>query len=210
MDGNFGINPQFAFAKDFSQGLAFVKDEINSNKWMCINTSGAVQFEIAAEYVFGYKNDIARIIRNDSTFYINKYASNGIYLPYSFPKIQRDKQIPFLFPEGGKFGYKLENDSVVIPPIFERAGEFANRIAPVFFKFKESDLPDSNCYNAFIDIFGNVLIKVELKYDDKGHLESGFFYSPEKWVNSVCRYYSTNDPKTREVKYIRSDGKVIW
>lgn len=209
-DGYLIIKPQFAFAKDFSEGLAFVKNEINSNKWLCINTSSAVQFEITAEYVFEYKNNIARIIRNDSSFYINKYASYGIYLPYPFPKIQRDKQIPFLFYEGNKVGYILENDSIVIPPIFERAGEFADRIAPVFLKFKESDLPDSNCYNAFIDIFGNILIKAELKYDDHGYLESGYFYSPEKWVNGVCRYYTSNDPATMEVKYIRSDGKIIW
>lgn len=209
-EGYISIKPQYAFAKNFSEGLAFVKNNINSNKWLCINTAEQVQFEITADFVFEYQNNIARILRNDSTFFIDRSAGYGFKLPYPRQDVHVDKHIPILFAENGKYGYKLVDGSIVIPAKFERAGEFADRIAPVFLKFIESDLPDSNCYNAFIDIFGNFIIKAELKYDDKGFLESGYFYSPERWLNGVCRYYTSNDPLTRVEKYIRSDGKVIW
>ncbi|HAX49016.1 MAG TPA: hypothetical protein DCX92_08530, partial [Bacteroidetes bacterium] len=116
--------------------------------------------------------------------------------------------IPFY--DNMKWGYRLGPDVVVLPAIYERAGEFSEGLAQVFIMFNESDLPTDNCYNAFINLKGDVIIKAELKYDDKGFLESGYFFSPGKWQNGVCRYYTSNDPSTRVEKYIRSDGKIIW
>lgn len=207
--GYLSIKPQYAFAKDFSGGLAFVKSDNNSNLWDCINTLGVTQFQINAKYVYDFNNGQAKIINeNDSIYFINK---SGTLEQFITPPIDLDAKktlIPFY--ENIKWGYRLGPDVVVLPAIYEMAGEFSEGLAPVFIKFKESDLPEDNCYNAFINEKGDVIIKAELKYDDKGFLESGYFYSPGQWQNGVCRYYTSNDPLTRVEKYIRIDGQVIW
>ncbi len=207
--GYLSIKPEFAFARDFSEGLTFVKNDNNSPNWLCINTSGLIQFEIEAEYAFDFNYGLSKMInKNDSTFFIYIIGNK---CPFKAPPIDfnaKKTMIPFF--DNIKWGYKLGPEIIVLPAIYERAGEFSEGLAPVFIKFKESDLSEDNCYNAFINNKGNVIIKTELKYDDKGHLETGYFYSPEKWVNGVCRFYTSNDQATREVKYIRSDGKIIW
>ena len=207
--GYLSIKPQYAFAKDFSGGLAFVKSDNNSNLWNCISTTGTTQFQINAKFVYNFNNGQAKIINeNDSIYFINE---SGIPEQFITPQIDLDAKktlIPFY--ENMKWGYRLGPDVVVLPAIYEMAGEFSEGLAPVFIKFKESDLPEDNCYNAFINEKGDVIIKAELKYDDKGFLESGYFYSPGQWQNGVCRYYTSNDPLTRVEKYIRIDGQVIW
>ncbi|HRE10326.1 MAG TPA: WG repeat-containing protein [Ignavibacteria bacterium] len=207
--GYLSIKPQYAFAKDFNEGLAFVKSDNNSNVWDCINTSGVNQFQINAKYVYDFNNGQAKIINeNDNIFFINK---SGTPEQFITPPIDLDAKktlIPFY--DNMKWGYRLGPDVVVLPAIYERAGEFSEGLAQVFIMFNESDLPTDNCYNAFINLKGDVIIKAELKYDDKGFLESGYFFSPGKWQNGVCRYYTSNDPSTRVEKYIRSDGKIIW
>ncbi|HAX47560.1 MAG TPA: hypothetical protein DCX92_01100, partial [Bacteroidetes bacterium] len=71
--GYLSIKPQYAFAKDFNEGLAFVKSDNNSNVWDCINTSGVNQFQINAKYVYDFNNGQAKIINeNDNIFFINK------------------------------------------------------------------------------------------------------------------------------------------
>jgi hypothetical protein len=207
--GYLSIKPQYAFAKDYNEGLAFVKSDNNSNIWDCINTSGVTQFQIIANYIYDFKNGQARIINeNDSIYFINKSGTPEQFITPPIDFHAKKTLVPFY--EHAKWGYKLGPEVVVLPAIYERAGEFSEGIAPVFIMFNPSDLPTDNCYNAFINEKGDVLIKAELKYDDKGFLESGYFYSPDKWVNGVCRYYTSNDPLTRIEKYIRSDGKVIW
>ncbi|MEO8515085.1 MAG: WG repeat-containing protein [Ignavibacteria bacterium] len=208
-EGNITIKPQFAFARDFSEGRAFVKIVNNSSVWLCINTSNLVQFEIEAEYAFDFINGQAKMInKNDSTFFIDTLGNRCTFKAPPIDFNAKKTLIPFF--DNLKWGYKLGPEVIVLPAIYEVAGEFSENLAPVFIKFNESDLPEDNCYNAFIDKQGNVLIKAELKYDDRGHLESGYFYSPGNWVNGVCRYYTSNDPNTKEVKYNRSDGKIIW
>lgn len=181
----------------------------NSPKWLCINTASIVQFEIEAIYAFDYNFRLAKMINiNDSIFFIDTI---GNICTFKVPPIDFDAKktmIPFF--DNIKWGYKLGPEVITLPAIYEMTGEFSENLAPVFIKFNESDLPEDNCYNTFIDNQGNVLIKAELKYDDRGHLEPGYFYAPGKWVNGVCRYYSTNDPTTRVEKYIRSDGKIVW
>lgn len=208
-EGYLSIKPQFVFAKDFSGGLAFVKSDNNSNLWDCINTSGVTQFQINAKYVYDFNIGQAKIINeNDSINFIDK---SGNPAPFKTPPIDFNaKKILIPFYEYSKWGYKLGIENIVLPAIYERAGEFSEGLASVFIIFSSSDLPADNCYNAFINEKGDVIIKAELKHDDKGYLESGYFYSPGKWQNGVCRYYSSNDPLTRAEKYIRSDGKVIW
>lgn len=208
-EGYLSIKPQFAFAKDFSEGLAFVKLDNSSNLWECINTSNVTQFRINAKYVYDFNNDQAKIINeNDSINFIDK---SGNPAPYKTPPIDFNaKKILVPFYEYNKWGYKLGPENIVLPAIYERAGEFSEGLAPVFIIFSPSDLPADNCYNAFINEKGDAIIRAELKYDDKGYLESGYFYSPGKWQNGVCRYYTSNDPLTRVEKYIRIDGKLIW
>ena len=207
--GYLSIKPQFAFAKDFSEGLAFVKIDNNSNKWDCISTTGVTQFQINVMYVYDFNNGQAKIINvNDSIYFINKSGIPEQFITSPIDLDAKKTLIPFY--ENMKWGYRLGPDVVVLPAIYEMAGEFSEGLAPVFILFSPSDLPSGNCYNAFINVKGDVIIKAELKYDDKGFLESGYFYSPEKWKNGVCRYYTSNDPLTRVEKYIRSDGKVIW
>ena len=208
-EGYLSIKPQFAFAKDFSEGLAFVKSDNKLNLWDCINTSGVTQFRINAKYVYDFNNDQAKIINeNDSINFIDK---SGNPAPYKAPPIDfNSKKILIPFYEYDKWGYKLGPEIVVLYAIYERAGEFSEGLAPVFIIFSGSDLPADNRYNAFINEKGEVIIRSELKYDDKGYLESGYFFSPGKWQNGVCKFYSSNDPLTRVEKYIRSDGKIIW
>jgi len=208
--GYLSIKPQFAFAKEFSEGLAFVKSDNNSNSWDCINTSGIKLFQITAKFIYNYDDGFANFIGiNDSDFHVSYTAV--IYEGKYNRNISDDnynRLIPYI--QNDIWGYKNGFNDIVIAPVYDRAGEFSEGLAPVFIKFNESDLPQGNCYNAFINEKGDVKIKAELKYDDNGYLESGYFYSPDKWVNGVCRYYTSNDPLTRAEKYIRSDGKVIW
>jgi len=207
-EGVLKIKPLYAFAREFNSGRAFVKSDINSDIWLCLSTTGKTEFELLAKYVYDYKHDQAKVLSlDDSVYYIDLYGKSIepvlITAPGSYVSL-----FPFL--ENGKYGYKGKADELVLPAIYEKAGEFSDGLAPVFIKFNESDLPSDNCYNAFINEKGAVILKAELKYDDKGFLESGYFYSPERWKNGVCRYYTSNDPLTRVEKYIRSDGKVIW
>lgn len=207
--GYLSIKPQYAFAKDFSEGLAFVKSDNNLNLWDCINTSGVTQFQINAKYVYDFNNGQAKIINeNDSTYFIDRSGDASQFK--TPPIVFNAKKILIPFYEYNKWGYKLGPENIVLPAIYERAGEFSEELAPVFIIFSGSDLPADNCFNAFINEKGDVTIRAELKYDDKGYLESGYFYSPGKWQNGVCRYYTSNDPLTRAEKYIRSDGKIIW
>ncbi len=209
-DGKIVIEPKYDYAKDFSEGLAFVKSDNNSNNWDCINTSGVELFQITAKYIYNYDDGFANFTGiNDSDFHSSHTAViyHGKY-NRSVPDYNYNRLIPFA--KNDKWGYKEGFNDTVIAALYERAGEFSERFAPVFMKFNEYDRADENSYNAFINTNGDIIIKAELKYDDKGYLESGYFYSPEKWVNNVCRYYTSNDPKTRVMKYIRSDGKIIW
>jgi len=208
-EGYLSIKPQYAFAKDFSEGLAFVKSDNNSNLWDCINTSAVTQFQINAKYVYDFNDDQAKIINeNDSTCFIDR---SGNAIQFKTPPIDLTaKKILIPFYEYNKWGYKLGPENIVLPAIYERAGEFSEGLAPVFIIFSSSDLPLDNCYNAFINEKGEVIIRAELKYDDKGYLESSYFFSPGKWQNGVCKFYSSNVPLTRVEKYIRSDGKIIW
>ncbi len=206
--GVVSIKPLYAFARDFNSGRAFVKVDINSDIWLCLNTTGKTEFELEAKYAYDYKNDHAKVLSlDDSVYYIDLYGKS-IELVLMTSTVKHDDLFPFL--ENGKCGYKGKADELILPAIYEKAAEFSEGLAPVFIMFNESDLPADNCYNAFINEKGEVLIKAELKYDDRGFLESGYFYSPERWKNGVCRYYTSNDPLTRIEKYIRSDGKVIW
>ncbi len=206
--GVLSIKPLYAFARDFNNGRAFVKIDINSDIWQCLSTTGKTEFELLAKYVYDYKHDQAKVLSlADSVYYIDLYGKSVEPVVITAPESYNDL-FPFL--ENGKYGYKGKADELVLPAIYEKAGDLSDGLAPVFMKFNESDLPSDNCYNAFINEKGEVIIKAELKYDDKGFLESGYFYSPERWKNGVCRYYTSNDPLTRVEKYIRSDGKVIW
>jgi hypothetical protein len=208
-DGNLNIKPVFAYARGFSEGKAFVKLDNNSASWLCINTGNAVLFEIEAEYAFDFKYGLARMInKSDSTFFIDSVGRKNVFRTPPIDFEAKKLLIPFF--DNIKWGYGLGPEVVVLPAIYERAGEFSEGLAPVFYMFKDSDLPDENAYNAFINENGGVVIKTEIVYDDHGHISSGYFYSPEKWQNGVCRYYTSNDPNTRAEKYVRSDGKVIW
>ena len=206
--GYLSIKPQFAFAKDFSEGLAFVKNDNNTSKWLCINTSGIVEFDLTAVYVKEFSNSLAKFVDSAEGRYTINRSGRIIYDPPVDPPVKITSSRPYF--KDGKYGYINYETNETLPPIYYKAGHFSEGFAPVFIMFKDSDVPEDNCYNAFINEKGDVVIKTELKYDEKGHLESGYFYSPEKWVNGVCRYYETNDPKTRVEKYIRNDGVIIW
>ncbi|HMT12320.1 MAG TPA: WG repeat-containing protein [Ignavibacteria bacterium] len=206
--GYLSIKPQFAFAKDFSEGLAFVKNEIESDKWICINTAGLVVFELQAIYVKDFSNGAARYLDSTKKVYAVGFSGELISNPLEEKPIYCGKWTRYSF--DGRYGFFNVDTYDSLPAVYLRAGNFCQGPAPVFISFNESDLPEFNCYNAFINEEGEVIIRAELKYDDKGYLESGYFYSPDKWVNGVCRYYTSNDPATRVEKYIRSDGKVIW
>ena len=203
------IKPQFAFAKEFSEGLAFVKNDNNSEIWICINTEGKYIFEVNAKYVYNFQDSIA-ILMNDIKMITYTNHSGKIFISPDLPITKLLEPYITNFKKNNKYGYKTILGDTILSPIYEMAGEFSEGLAPVFIKFKESELPEDNCYNAFINEKGDVIIKAELKYDDHGYLESGYFYSPGKWVNGVCKYYTGNDPLTRIEKYIRSDGKIIW
>ncbi len=206
--GYLTIKPQYAFAKDFNNGRAFVKNDIISDLWLCINTTGKTVFELKAKYLYDYRFNQAKAIGiSDSIYYIDL---NGKPTEWYIEISSAWGKYPATFIDSNKYGYKSDYDKILLPAIYERAGEFSEGLAPVFIKFKEPDLPADNCYNAFINEKGDVIIKAELKYDDKGYLESCYFYSPGKWQNGVCRYYTSNDPLTRVEKYIRIDGKIIW
>ncbi len=206
-EGNLIIKPQYDYAKDFSEGLAFVKEDNRTNNWNCINTEGKTLFVINASFAFDFTGGQAKIISpGDSTFFVNRI---GNAVEYSQVFSSDDKNIPVPFYAGNKWGFKV-GVVTLIEPVYELAGDFSEGIAPVFIKFAEGDLPEKDCYNAFINTKGDVVLRTELKFNDNGYLVNGYFYSPEKWVNGVCRYYSSNDPKTRVEKYIRSDGRVIW
>lgn len=206
--GYLSIKPQFAFAKDFSEGLAFVKNEIESDKWICINTAGLVVFELHAIYVKDFSNGAARYLDSTKKVYAVGFSGELISNPLEEKPIYCGKWTRYSF--DGRYGFFNVDTYDSLPAVYLRAGNFCQGPAPVFISFNESDLPEFICYNAFINEEGEVIIRAELKYDDKGYLESGYFYSPEKWQNGVCRYYTSNDPATRVEKYIRSDGKVIW
>lgn len=208
--GKIVIEPKYDYAKDFSEGLAFVKPENSSDKWNCINTDGTKLFQLTAKFIYNYEDGFANFAGiNDSDYHVSHTAViyTGKYNS-SIPDYNINRLIPFQKNE--KWGYKKGLNDTVIAALYEKAGEFSERFAPVFIKFNESDLPEDNCYNAFINVNGDIIIKAQLKYDDHGYMESGYFYSPGKWQNGVCRYYTSNDPKTRVMKYIRSDGIVIW
>jgi hypothetical protein len=207
-EGYLSIKPQYAFARDFNNGRAFVKNDINSDIWLCINTTGKTVFELKAKYLYDYRYNQAKVLStSDSVCYIDL---NGKPTEWYIEISSAGDKYPATFIDNNKYGYKADYDKILLPAIYERAGEFSEGLAPVFIKFKESDLPEDNCYNAFINEKGDVIIRAELKYDEKGYLESGYFYSPGKWQNGICRYFTSNDPLTRVEKYIRSDGKIIW
>ena len=188
--------------------MAFVKKD-SSSKWFCINTSGKVEFELTAVFVIDFSNGVSKYIDSTEERHFIDHSGKIIYDPPTEQPEYGGVVGPYF--KEGKYGYVNMDTGDSLPPIYLRAGFFRHGLAPVFIKFKDSDLPDdSKCYNAFINEKGNILIKAELKYDDKGFLESGYFYSPERWKNGVCRYYTSNDPITKVEKYIRSDGKVIW
>lgn len=206
-DGNIVIEPKYDYAGDFSEGQSFVKKDNISKEWQCIDTKDEILFSIIANYVMDYNGGIAKVYNaKDSIMYLNK---QGMFVEMLMLEDPLQKNMPVPFYENTKWGYKI-GVVTIIEPVYVSAGDFTDGLAPVFFKFNESDLPEENCYNAFINVNGDIIIKAELKYDDHGYLESGYFYSPGKWQNGVCRYYTSNDPKTSVMKYIRSDGKVIW
>lgn len=208
-DGNLVIQAKYDFAKDFSEGLAFVKSDNRSDEWLCINIFAETVFKLSANFVFDFKSDQAKVINHiDSVYFINR---TGIRTDFKTPPLDFNaKKIPIPYNESGKWGYRMGPDNIILPAIYEMAGEYSEDLAPVFIKFSESDLPEVNCFNAFINLKGEVVLRTELKYNDNGYLVTGYFYSPGRWQNGVCRYYTSNDPKTRVMKYIRNDGRVIW
>ena len=160
--GYLSIKPHYDYAKEFSEGLAFVKNDNNSEIWICINTEGKYIFEVNAKYVYNFRDSIT-ILMNEYKMITYVNHSGNVFTSPDLPIAKLlEPEIPY-FKKNNKFGYKTILGDTILSPIYERAGEFSEGFAPVFIMFKESDLPEDNCYNAFINNKGDVIIIAELK-----------------------------------------------
>jgi hypothetical protein len=169
--GDMVIKPQFFEARDFSEGLAAVKND--KNKWGYINKSGKLvidfQFALAADFSEG----LARVLVGPDMFdgltgYIDKRGHTIIEPRYEIKELRMPEYGNFseglaVFEKDGKMGFIDKTGKVVFEPKYDIAYPFTEGLAGVTNDMK----------TGFIDKSGREVIRLSYGFNTKPQFSEG-------------------------------------
>jgi len=76
-EGILIIEPKYEYAKNFSEGLAFVKIDKLSTLWGCINAKDEILFTLNSDYFIGaFSEGFASVSHNHKFYYVDKSGKN--------------------------------------------------------------------------------------------------------------------------------------
>lgn len=118
------IKPQYANARDFSEGLAAVKDV---DKWGFINGKGDVVIEPQYSFVGDFKEGLAFVLVNGQYGYIDKKGK--MVINPQFDRAANFSEGLACVETGGNYGFINNKGSYAINPQFEEAESFSGGLA---------------------------------------------------------------------------------
>ncbi|MFH2095872.1 MAG: WG repeat-containing protein, partial [Bacteroidota bacterium] len=128
-DGYQAVNGVFSYADDFINGTAIVKKD---NKWGITNRDTVI---VPFEY-----DNITRLEGSDDSLfclYLRKWncgildEAGNIIFKSNYQDIRYANESLLLIKEGNKWGYAELNGTIVVNPVFSKAGVFSEGLAPV-------------------------------------------------------------------------------
>jgi WG containing repeat len=157
--GKLAIAPQFESARNFSEGVAFVK---LGSKWGLINKEGKIiinpQFDESGDFSEG----LAQVKIGDKWGYIDK-KGNMVIQPTFNRAGSFESELAYFQPEkNSKWGYIGKTGKVVIEPKFDFPLSFSEDLAAIAIDDKWG----------YIDKQGNVVIKPRFSLSDGNHVDT--------------------------------------
>jgi hypothetical protein len=127
-NGEIAIKPQFEDAKDFSEGVAFVK---LGEKWGMINKEGKIIINPRFDDVASFSEGLASVKVGEKWGYIDK--KKGVVIQPSFSEAGSfEEGLAYFQPDkSSKWGYIDKTGKVVIKPQFDMATSFSEGMAYV-------------------------------------------------------------------------------
>lgn len=127
-EGKIVIDFQFDFARDFHEGVAFVK--LNS-KWGLIDKEGKMIINPQFDDVKDFSQGLAQFKTGNSWGYINKNGQVSIQAKFKNSSQFEDDLAAFQSQTDSKWGYINKNGEIVIKAQYDNAEPFSEGLAQV-------------------------------------------------------------------------------
>lgn len=163
----------------FKENLAFVK---KGAKFGYINDKGELQIPIQFDLAENFKNKEAKVTRNDSTFFIDRFGVKLKKYDKEFTKTEG----MILVKLGEKFGFLDSLRNEITKFEFDQAGEFSCGVAVVSIggthtKINAYSTSYSNGKYGVIDKKGNFIVPAEFENMDNARENKISFSKNGKW-----------------------------
>jgi hypothetical protein len=132
--GKVAINPQFAWASAFSEGLASVKvGDGNTGKWGFIDKTGRVIIDPQFEWALGFSEGLAMVRIGGRAGFIDKTGKVVINPQFDVASgfSQGLAAVRIGDDTGGKYGYIDKMGHMIITPTFDYGDNFSEGLARV-------------------------------------------------------------------------------
>ncbi len=185
-EGQIKINPQFAYANPFYEGLALIK--ASDGKYGYINEEGKYIINATYKQASDFANGMALVVKENSKLeFINSKGETKINLDPSIEMAHNFREGLALVSINNKFGYINDEGKIVIPSIYADAEDFSDGLARVA---QYDSINDETKYG-FINNKGEIIINYQ--FEIASSFKDGF-----SLVSNGTQY-----------GYIGNDGKFI-
>lgn len=158
-DGKFIINPQFANANPFYEGVALIKS--SDGKYGYINEEGKYIINPVYKDATDFGNGLALVVKENSKLeFINVKGETKISLDQSVESAHKFSEGLALINVNNKFGYINTDGKIVIPAIFDDADDFSEGLARV----GQYDSAKNETQFGFINKKGDLVINYQFKF----------------------------------------------
>lgn len=158
-DGKFIINPQFAKASPFYEGLALIKS--TDGKYGFINEEGKFVIDPIYKDATNFDNGLALVVKENSKLeFINSKGETKILLDRAVEKAHKFSEGLALVNVNNKYGYISTDGKMAIPATFDNATDFSDGLAVVIHYDDENKTPKYG----FINKKGELVINYQFEY----------------------------------------------
>lgn len=153
--GKVIIEPQYIAASSFSEGLAAVAltEDDDKPNWGYIDKSGQSVIRPNGALGLPFQEGLAPVKQNGKLGFINKSGNPVFTLPYSDAKASTFSEGLAALRIGSKWGFIDKTGTIIIPIIFQMAGDFSEGLAQV----------QLNDKSGFINSAGKVIITFQFE-----------------------------------------------